>query len=210
MANDDIPAKISTHRPGFEALTSKLMHDLIAPLGALSHGVELLETSDDKPDDEILNVLKEAVDKALTQLMVFRAAWGKNGPRVVQGKDNLSTFLHRIVSIKKHRLANFSVREDVDQGLLRSGFCLLWLLQDALLPEGEVEFLIPSEDTLTITFIGRNTKSPEEITTALQEEIIPDEPSKILWHLTGEIIRTKQQKLSIDEEDDRLLLRLSV
>lgn len=59
-----------------ELLCSRLCHDIISPVAAISNGLELL---DDDADDEITSLLSFSVGQAAGWLMYFRVAYGLGG-----------------------------------------------------------------------------------------------------------------------------------
>jgi histidine phosphotransferase ChpT len=59
-----------------ELLCSRLCHDLVGPVGAVSNGVELLSELDSPPDVEALTLVGQSAQNAARRLRFFRAAYG--------------------------------------------------------------------------------------------------------------------------------------
>ncbi|MFO0997614.1 MAG: histidine phosphotransferase family protein [Alphaproteobacteria bacterium] len=59
-----------------ELLCSRLCHDLVSPVGAVSNGVELLSELGGAPDAEALTLVGQSAQNAARRLRFFRAAYG--------------------------------------------------------------------------------------------------------------------------------------
>ena len=59
-----------------ELLCSRLCHDLVSPVGAVSNGVELLSEIGGAPDAEALTLVGQSAQNAAQRLRFFRAAYG--------------------------------------------------------------------------------------------------------------------------------------
>ncbi len=67
-----------------EAITARLCHDLIGPMGAVHNSVELVEESETAAESEdIMSMVKDSAKQAEGRLAFFRAAFGSGG-----GQDN--------------------------------------------------------------------------------------------------------------------------
>lgn len=61
-------------------LCSRLCHDLVGPIGALSNGIELMELEDDPTmATEALDLLKMSANNAATRLKFLRLVFGASG-----------------------------------------------------------------------------------------------------------------------------------
>jgi len=75
---------MATHSPLrlAELLASRLCHDLIAPIGAISSGLELFREASDKhltENNEILNLILHSAQVASARVSFFRIAFGSSG-----------------------------------------------------------------------------------------------------------------------------------
>jgi histidine phosphotransferase ChpT len=69
-----------------EAITARLCHDLIGPMGAVHNGVELAEESETAAESEdIISMVQDSTKQAWGRLAFFRAAISSVG-----GQDNWS------------------------------------------------------------------------------------------------------------------------
>ena len=67
-----------------ELLCSRLCHDLVSPVGAISNGVELL--TEMGPDDEALALVGQSAQAAATRLKFYRVAYGAAGADLPPGE----------------------------------------------------------------------------------------------------------------------------
>jgi len=62
-----------------ELLASKLCHDLVSPVSAISNGVELIEDIGGSVVDEAMKLIGESAGHASRRLRLFRMAYGRAG-----------------------------------------------------------------------------------------------------------------------------------
>lgn len=63
-----------------EAVTARLYHDLIGPMGAVHNGVELAKESETSAESEdIMSMVKDSAKQAWGRLSFFCAAFGSGG-----------------------------------------------------------------------------------------------------------------------------------
>ena len=75
-------------------LCSRLCHDIIAPLSAISTGLELLEEQGDFENNEIFPLLKTSISTANQKLSLFRLVFGHGN------LNSIITFEHLIEKLK--------------------------------------------------------------------------------------------------------------
>ncbi len=68
-------------------ISSRICHDLVSPLGAISNGLELL-TMTGQPDGPEMDLIGQSVDSANSKIRFFRIAYGNapNGSTLAQGE----------------------------------------------------------------------------------------------------------------------------
>ena len=70
-----------------ELLCSRLCHDLISPVAAVSNGLELLVDENGRMDAEIGDLLGFSIGQAVGWLTVFRVSYGLGDDNAVAGCD---------------------------------------------------------------------------------------------------------------------------
>jgi len=125
-APDDIPA----------LLGSRICHDLISPLGAISNGIELLAMSGAVPGPE-LSLISESVENANARIRFFRVAFGVSLPGQALAAKEV-----RAILADFNRVGRLSVdwRPDAaaDRGEVKLAFLLLQCAERAMPRGGKI------------------------------------------------------------------------
>lgn len=113
---------------------SRICHDLINPVGAISNGVELLamSTGDTSPE---LSLISDSVDNANARVKFFRIAFGMSSPGQMTGRQEM---LNIFKAIATNRLT-YEWLPETD--MLRDEVklaCLMMLCVETALPRGGV------------------------------------------------------------------------
>ena len=62
-----------------EALSSKICHDLISPIGAVNNGLEILEELGADAGEEVIELISFSAAQASAKLRAFRMVYGSGG-----------------------------------------------------------------------------------------------------------------------------------
>lgn len=143
-----------------ELIASRICHDLVSPVGAISNGVELIEDMGDGAEKEALNLISSSATQAAIRLKCFRLAYGAAGTDKNVGlRDVRDTFLPWISAGRV--TAEFAQGLELRYSMPPRGFlkCVLNLL---ILAEecgkGDAKILIEDAgDGLKVTVTGRQT-----------------------------------------------------
>ncbi|GIL41378.1 histidine phosphotransferase family protein [Roseiterribacter gracilis] len=137
-----------------ELLCSRLLHDLISPLSAISNGVELIREGG--MDDDALDLIEGAARQATRRVQALRLAWGSAGAETGPGPVRVAA----LAWFEGTRIT-LDWPETVDAPLLeRRGATKLLL--NAVLLGGEA---LPGQgalqvtrdgDVIVVTAVGRN------------------------------------------------------
>ena len=83
-------------------MCSRLCHDLISPVGAVSSAVELLQEEIGGVDPEVLGLMSRSAQESTAKLAFFRAAFGDGGGKDAQiSSDHLHTLSSGVVPAGK-------------------------------------------------------------------------------------------------------------
>ncbi|WP_344848056.1 histidine phosphotransferase family protein [Celeribacter arenosi] len=111
---------------------SRICHDLISPVGAISNGVELLSMSGEHMGPEMA-LISESVENANARVKFFRLAFGMASEGQMASGAEMSAILNGLAS---PRLTyNWSVEKDVTRDEAKLA-CLLILCLETALPRG--------------------------------------------------------------------------
>lgn len=141
---------------------TRICHDLVNPLGAISNGVELMGLAGASRTPE-LELIEESVQSASARIKFFRLAYGSGDDAQLMGRSDIITTLQAVA--RSGRTSFFwSVQGDQPRGRVRTTFLLLQCMESAMPMGGEV----------------RITEAPRGAwdVTAEAERFIIDEP---LW-----------------------------
>lgn len=111
---------------------SRICHDLISPVGAISNGVELLAMSGTTPGPE-LSLISESVDNANARVKFFRVAFGLASPGQLTGRQEMAQILK---DSSTERLSyHWDPAEDLPREEVKLA-CLMVMCMETALPRG--------------------------------------------------------------------------
>jgi len=131
---------------------SRICHDLISPIGAISNGVELLMLTQ-AADGEEITLIKQSVESAAARIKFFRIAYGLASP-------DQSTSATEVIGILDALAATGRVSHQWDiateqpRDLLQCIF-LMWQALETALPLGGTIGVAADNDSIRMTATGR-------------------------------------------------------
>lgn len=186
-----------------ESLASRLCHDLVAPIGAIQTGLELL--SQTPPSHitefkEILNLILHSTETAAAKASFFRAAFGTSGNSLsLQEIKNIAGtyLLHTKLDICWGEHEDSSLLKGWGRLILNS---ILWLNECA--PRGgtlEISFLPTDPLTILLHLKGESLIFHTGTLEILQEAPLPDDltPRNIPCYLIRYLLEEKNATLSL-------------
>ena len=87
-----------------QLMCSRLCHDLITPVGAISAGLEIIGESGDDIDPELLSLTAHSAQNASQRLVYYRAAFGYNTSSILNCLEKLEKLLRDYLEIYKVKL----------------------------------------------------------------------------------------------------------
>ena len=114
-----------------EALTTKLVHDTIGNVGALSNALELIEEDENQIDEAVKGILVASTNALKSRLKFFRMAFGINNKEnfadINVVKENCLAYL-KTVEIKQYPfMVDFNISE---VSMFKALCCSLMILAD--------------------------------------------------------------------------------
>jgi len=117
-------------------LGSRICHDLISPLGAISNGVELLEMTGLEMGPE-LELISQSVSNANARIRFFRVAFGATSPDQRIGANEIRSILAD--QTKTGRLCiDWQVTTDMERAQVKMVFLLLLCLETSMPWGGQI------------------------------------------------------------------------
>jgi hypothetical protein len=136
------------------SLSSKMCHDLIAPLSAVNMGIELLEEqlTDDILEDSAFLLVKENIVKSIERINFFRYAFAfSKTDSVPSNSEFLQICKHACIYYKiDFTLEHYELPPYEQASHLRLLTCFLYLLIDTLPKGGRIKMsVLPSVTTIS-------------------------------------------------------------
>jgi histidine phosphotransferase ChpT len=184
---------IQFHPRVAELIASRICHDLVSPVGAISNGVELLQDMGGEAGGEALTLIATSAQQAAIRLKCFRLAYGAAGTDKNVGlRDIRDAFLPWLSA--GHVQAEFAEGLDLKfsmppQGFFKSLLHVLILAEECSRGEGKISVtaLADGANGLCITAAGKNVAFREGVEAALKGETAPDQldPRSVHAYVTG-------------------------
>ncbi len=197
-----------------ELLSSKICHDLISPVGAVSNGVEILEEMG--ADDDVTQLIAFSALQANAKLKVLRMAYGLGGADESIKPEDVHSAFGDFIAGDSRITQNWDPYADLgipnQIGLAKVLICCLVLTSEALPKGGEVSVAANSvRDSLLITGSGDNAGLREGFLDALENKmsIVNLDNKYVHAYFTGLFAKQYVFEISVDEtQDGFILLRL--
>lgn len=138
---------------------SRLCHDLIGPLGAISNGMELLEMTTEIMTPE-MELIRQSVDNVNARIKLFRIAFGLAGAEQQVGRAEVSAILRDYFAPSRVE-AVWHPQEDLPRREVKAAL-LAMLCAEGALPVGGVVDIRRPDGRWHITGSGRKIRIVEE------------------------------------------------
>lgn len=87
-----------------QLMCSRLCHDLITPVGAISTGLEIISENPDDIDAELMELTSHSAGNAAQRLVYYRAAFGYSGFNILNSPDKIEKLLRDYLATYKINL----------------------------------------------------------------------------------------------------------
>ena len=200
-----------------ELMASKVCHDLISPVGAISNGVEILEELGADAGEEVTSLIAFSAEQASSKLKAMRMAYGLGGADIsIKAEDVHETFGSYIAGEKRlsqdwDPYADLGIEPDI--GFAKLLMCCLMFVSEALPKGGVISVKADGENTTLITGEGENAQLRDGTLHALERQADENtlEPKQVHSYLTGLLAEKYGFEIEIDEsEDNFIFLRLKL
>lgn len=209
---------IELHPRVLELMASRICHDLVSPVGAISNGVELMEELGEDAGKEAMALISTSAQQASIRLKCFRLAYGAAGTdKNIGFKEVKDVFADWLKA--GHILSEFEPDLNVRFSMPPRGFfkCLLNLMifaEECSRGEGKI-FVSALEGNKGIKVLatGRHVAFRDGAEAALKGETLPDDldARSIHAYITGKFAAYFDLKTAWQAQPDfgRLELQIS-
>lgn len=176
-------------------VSSRICHDLISPIGAISNGVELLSDGPGRNTPE-LGLIGDSVNTAAAKLKYFRIAFGSSGEGARVPLSELAAATG----------AMFQGRSSVDlqigapdvSRVAAKALLLLLLCQERCLPLGGLSRVLPKARGFRIETGARKLRDAAELWRFVENADAAGDlaPSDVQFLLLGDLLRTEGATLA--------------
>lgn len=138
---------------------SRLCHDLISPIGAISNGMELLEMTSGPPTPE-MELIRQSVDNVNARIKFFRIAFGLASAEQLIGRAEVQGILRDYFSAGRLDVQWHPV-EDLPRAQVKAALLSLLCVEGALPAGGTIE-VAHGDDGWHITGTGTRLRIQED------------------------------------------------
>ena len=189
-------------------LCTRLCHDLVGPIGAVSNGLELIDDSSGSMGDDVIELVRNSAGESANRLKFFRAAYGLSGGSV-GGLDDLQRMATAYFSGGRVRFTGLESTSPGSEapvaGQVQIIFNLVLCAVEALPRGGEVGIRWgPANGVLRVgvTIRGTVVELGETIRRGLSgdEDIATLEPRRIQPYFTWRLLADAGANIRIEQE----------
>lgn len=187
---------------------SRLCHDLVNPISAISNGLELLALSGTAPSPE-LELIGDAVKDALARIRFFRIAFGAARPGETLSARELREVLFGIYGAGRQEV-QWQVAGDLPRRDAKLAFLMLNVAETAFPLGGTLT--ISDEGGWHLTGTGRKLSVDDPYWQALATPgfVAAPPPAKVQFALLTEEVGGRDGDLQVDIDADALSLSMQV
>ncbi len=185
---------------------SRICHDLISPVGAISNGLEML-TLTGTPSGPEMHLLQSSADHANARLRFFRVAFGLSSDGQIMTEDDVCAILSDVFT--GNIAVDWQLQGVLDRPLVQAVFLALLCVETAL-PYGGRITLSGQADTVTLTAQGERLACEGDHWHILTQRNAPGDLSAALvqFALLPEVLAKLQRNATIDRTPNTVTLRI--
>ncbi|PCJ98607.1 MAG: hypothetical protein COA45_07770 [Zetaproteobacteria bacterium] len=174
-----------------ELLASKICHDLISPVGAISNGIEILEELGPDAGDEVTSLIASSTIQANAKLKTLRMAYGLGGADQNITTVDIHALFGEFIASEKRLSQDWNPHEyfgiEPRSGLAKILLCALILISETLPKGGIISVKAGEDNTILVTGNGENARFQEEALRALERKTNAEDlpPRYVHTYITG-------------------------
>ena len=194
-------------RPDLAALVgSRICHDLISPIGAISNGVELLSLTDGDTHAE-MDLIKQSVENASARIRYFRIAYGAFASEQTVGRSEILSILSAYARGGRINYI-WQIPGDQPRSMVRAAFLVLQAMETTMPLGGDIRICSDGKDWI-MEGMGQRIKVDE----ALWSNLIAPDPAfkhaaaQVQFALLPEVLAAAGRRLHMTAQDARIEVR---
>ncbi|WP_164659020.1 histidine phosphotransferase family protein [Tropicibacter sp. Alg240-R139] len=184
---------------------SRICHDLISPIGAITNGLELLDMAGAVEGPE-MDLIADSVGNAGARIRFFRIAYGAAGEQQI-GQAEISSLLADVNRGNRIQ-AHWGPIEPVSRSDVRMAFLALQCCETALPFGGDVH-VTRQDDEWRITGTGSKIATAIDLWEGLFSAAGPVQvsPAQVQFALLPAVAAEMDRRLAYDQDDTQITIR---
>ncbi len=191
-----------------ELMASRMCHDVISPVGAISNGIELMEELGPEGFDDAKDLINKSAEQANRRLRIFRYCYGTAGSKEqIDVKDIRQTAFdffeggRAVLEWSENTIEN---AHDLPRGFIKSVLNLILLGGEMITKSGIIKIRQDADHVMRIMISGENASFREGMEAALGGTINAEDLDARLIHayITGQLIQFFGLKLSTEKPSE--------
>ncbi len=189
------------------SIVSRICHDLVSPMGAISNGLELLQLSQQQGGAEF-DLITQSVESATTRLRFYRIALGRVSADQKMGRAEILSILTAMEKHQKQK-CQWNSTVDLSRRQVKLVFLMLMCLETALPWGGRIE-ISDSAKGLEFTTISDRFKINDELWSHFEQPVNFAELSSAQIHfgLASAEIRKQHARYAMTQNPTGLCIRI--
>lgn len=194
-------------------VSSKICHDIISPVGAISNGLEILdEEQDEAMRQHAMVLVRKSAATASIKLQFARIAFGAAGSAGAEiDLTQAENVTRAVVEIGKHTLDWSGPAMTLEKDKVKLLLNMATLAMEALPRGGKIQVMISAEPTGTVFEIqcnGEKAKVPADLAGLLNDDMDrPLDSHSIQPYYTIRLSKTAGMPLKVTAEENSVTLK---
>lgn len=187
---------------------SRICHDLINPIGAISNGLELVAMTTPDPNGPEMSLIQQSCDNATARIRFFRIAFGSAGDhRPVPSSEARNTLVQHYLGTRIS--PNWTVQQDLRRSVVQLAYLSILCAETALTQGGSV--VVDGDDRpLGVTANGPSVVMQDKLWDTLSVGTVDAsfelKPAQVQFGLLAALTRDAGLTLKIDHDSTTLKL----
>ncbi|TVP72518.1 MAG: histidine phosphotransferase [Rhodobacteraceae bacterium] len=189
------------------SIASRICHDLVSPMGAISNGLELLQLSQQQGGPEF-DLITQSVESATSRLRFYRIAMGRVSADQKMGRAEILSILTAMEKHQKQK-CQWNSALDLSRRQVKLVFLMLMCLETALPWGGRIE-ISDTASGLELRTISDRFKINDELWARFEQPVNFAELSSAQIHfgLASAEVRKQQATYTMTQNSTGLCIRI--
>lgn len=191
----------------FALISSRICHDLISPIGAITNGLELMQMTGSSMTPEVA-LISESVSDATTRICFFRVAYGLASQDQVMSFPEIDRML-KGGAVGPRIKVIWHPLEDIARSEIRLAFLALQCFE-TLMPYGGHVNVMRDQAGWTLTGSADKWRDCPDLLQALAQTSPPQDvaPCEVQFVLLPVLLQDGSRKISMIQSDGQIALHL--